>query len=352
MHAKPRIANRSDCEFSGSTRPDVIRVTHLFRRLYLLGNICEGARCTSPAQVTRKVFETIRPRSSLRSRISCVALAAWLVVLCAPLLPAGSAAAAGTESAILIPDPAAGVAMHATLFRPPGKGPFPLALINHGSEEDEWGRATMDMPSFPGVTDFLLAHGYAVVVPLRPGHGATGGPYLETQGSCRNADFVKAANATADSIAVAIDYMTKQPFIRPRGVLVVGNSAGAWGGVALAGRNLASVAAIVGFAPGRGGHEYNRPGNNCAPDRLVAAAGAFGSTARTPALWLYAANDTYFPPDLSRRMADAYRNAGGKLDYELLPPVGREGHGLILADGAATWAPYLEKFLAATPARH
>lgn len=242
--------------------------------------------------------------------------------------------------------------MHATLFRPPGPGPFPLVVLNHGSEEDEWRRATMDMPSFPGVTAWFLARGYAVVLPLRPGHGATGGTYLETQGSCGDADFLKSGYATADSIAATVDYMVKQPFIRAAGVIVVGNSAGAWGGLALASRNPPHVSAIIGFAPGRGGHRYNRPGVNCSPDRLVSGAAVYGKTAHIPTLALYAANDTYFPPDLSGRIADAYRSAGGHLEYDLLPPVGGEGHGLILADGPATWAPYLEKFLASIRKPH
>jgi hypothetical protein len=77
----------------------------------------------------------------------------------------------------------------------------------------------------------------------------------------------------------------------------------------------------------------------------VAAAGTFGATARIPSLWLYAANDTYFPPDLSGRMADAYRNAGGTIEYHLLPAISGEGHALIAQQAA--WAPYVDAFLKA-----
>lgn len=50
-------------------------------------------------------------------------------------------------------------------------------------------------------------------------------------------------------------------------------------------------------------------------------------------------------------MADAFHAVGGKVEYDLLPATGVEGHGLILTSGAeATWMPYLEKFLA--KARH
>ena len=247
----------------------------------------------------------------------------------------------------LIPSPQSGLMMRAALFRPPGNGPFPLAVINHGTNQVTIDRVPMPMPDFPGLTAWLVARNYAVLLPQRPGHGETGGRYLEDQGPCERPRYVESGQATADSIAAAIDFMTKQPFIRPTGVLVIGNSAGAWGALALASRNPKNVAAIVNFAGGRGGRNRGQPDNNCSPERLVAAAAEFGRTARIPTLWLYAENDSYFPPDLSRRMAAAYTAAGGKAGYVLLPPVPGEGHGLINASPpAAPWIVPLERFLA------
>jgi hypothetical protein len=63
-----------------------------------------------------------------------------------------------------------------------------------------------------------------------------------------------------------------------------------------------------------------------------------------PSLWLYAANDTYFPPELSARMAAAYETAGGAVEYHRLPPVGVEGHEL--AHGSTDWSPFMATFLA------
>lgn len=238
--------------------------------------------------------------------------------------------------------------MWTTTFRPPGAGPFPLAVINHGSTGNELQRAGYRLPDYAALTEWLVAHGYAVAVPQRPGHGKTGGPYYEDQGGCADADFRRAGLNTAASIAAAIDTMTHQPFIRKAGVLVIGQSAGGWGALALASQNYPPVKAVVGFAPGRGGRIDGEAGHNCAPDRLVAAARQFGEKTRIPSLWLYAANDSYFQPELSKRLADAYRMAGGRAEYHLLPPVGAEGHDLIHArEGVALWAPILEKFLKA-----
>ena len=140
-----------------------------------------------------------------------------------------------------------------------------------------------------------MAHGYAVAVPQRPGHGKTGGTYYEDQGGCANADFRKAGLNTAASIAAAIGFMIRQPFIRKNGAVAIGQSAGGWGVLALASQNYPPLKAVVAFAPGRGGRIDGVTGRNCAPDRLVAAARQFGEKTRIPSLWIYAENDSYFP---------------------------------------------------------
>lgn len=260
--------------------------------------------------------------------------------------PAGPEGGAQRQQLWLIPSSLKGVLMHSTLYRPPGDGPFPLAVINHGSDEDRARRAKVTLPAFPALTAWLVARGYAVLLPQRPGHGITGGRYLEGQGFCGNPDFKRAGLAAADSISSAIDFMQTQNFIAPGGIVVIGNSAGGWAALALASRNPDGVAAVVDFSGGRGGRDRNKANNNCAPDQLIAAAAAYGRTARIPTLWLYAENDSYFAPDLSRRMADAFGAAGGNAEYHLLPAVRGDGHALALTAGReATWKAPLEAFL-------
>ena len=246
----------------------------------------------------------------------------------------------------LIPSAEANIEMRASALLPLGRGLYPLAVINHGTTENDEQRAQYPAPKFDVVASWLLAHGYAVVLPQRPGHGETGGPYLESAGSCDHAHYAEAGYATADSIQSAIAYALRQPFVKQEPVLLVGNSAGAWGALALASRSASLVAGVINFSGGRGGHSYGIANQNCAPDHLVSAAAAYGRTAGAPTLWLYSANDSYFGPDLSRRMADAFRSAGGRAEYRLLPPVGEEGHSLIYSRAAVHyWGPIVEKFL-------
>jgi alpha-beta hydrolase superfamily lysophospholipase len=81
-----------------------------------------------------------------------------------------------------VPSPAMDAAAHALLFRPVGDGPFPLAVIAHASTQNVLRRAQMPQPEYRALAAWLVARGFAVLVPERPGHGATGGRYLEDQG--------------------------------------------------------------------------------------------------------------------------------------------------------------------------
>lgn len=260
--------------------------------------------------------------------------------------PQGAEQGAWRSQQWLIPLPGERLLMHATVLRPSGPGPFPLAVINHGSSQSSYSRGQFTPSLYKHVSRWFLERGHAVVLPIRAGHGPTGGPYFEDQGRCEDPDYEKAAAAAADSIQAAIDYLSAQPFVQKSGVVVVGHSAGGWGALALAGRNPAKVRAVVNFSGGRGGHADGQAGHNCAPERLVAAAGIFGRSARIPTLWLYSETDSYFAPALSRRMAEAFRAAGGRAEYHLLPPIIAKGHTFIeQAEAAPVWGPLLERFL-------
>jgi dienelactone hydrolase len=228
----------------------------------------------------------------------------------------------------LVPSPDPETAAHALLFRPSGDGPFPLALIAHASTQNVLRRAQMPQPEYRALAAWLVARGFAVLVPERPGHGATGGKYLEDQGGCDEADYSRSGYATADSIKAALGYLREQPFVRQDGTVIVGHSAGAWGALALAGENPKGVSAIIAFAPGRGGHANDLPNQVCAPHTLMQSAAEFGEDTQVPVIWLVAANDSYFSPDLSRQLADAFRTSGGRVDFRVLPASGSEGHWL------------------------
>ncbi|MGY8638922.1 alpha/beta fold hydrolase [Bradyrhizobium sp. 14AA] len=231
-----------------------------------------------------------------------------------------------------VPSPDTDIAAHALLFRPPGVGPFRLAIIAHASTQNGLRRAQMPQPEYRALAAHLVARGFAVLVPERLGHGATGGRYVEDQGGCDEADYARAGRATADQISRALEFLRKQDFIRKDAAILIGHSAGGWGALALANADPKTINTIIVFAPGRGGRANDEPGRICAPHALLAAAAEFGKSARIPVTWLVAANDSYFAPAFSKGLADAFRGAGGKVDFRTLPAVGSEGHWMIELD--------------------
>ncbi|WP_441233091.1 dienelactone hydrolase family protein [Bradyrhizobium sp. 930_D9_N1_4] len=228
-----------------------------------------------------------------------------------------------------VPSPDSDIAARALLFRPAGAGPFRLALIAHASTQNVLRRAQMPQPEYRALAAFLVTRGFAVLVPERLGHGATGGRYAEDQGGCDDADYLRAGRVTADEISRALEFLRRQDFIRKDAAVVIGHSAGGWGALALASADAKAISGITVFAPGRGGHANDEANRICAPHTLLAAAAEFGKAAHIPVTWLVAANDTYFAPTFSLGLADAFHGSGGKVDFRTLPAVGSEGHWLI-----------------------
>jgi len=235
--------------------------------------------------------------------------------------------------------------LKARIFKPSGNGPFKLAIISHGSPPSAAARPAMAVPRYISASTWLLERGYMVVMPLRRGYGDNS-PWAEHYGTCNGADYARAGNATADDMLATARYLATQPVVRPERILLVGVSAGGWGVVAAASRNPEGVFATINFSGGRGGHQGKYADENCAPGNLVKAAGVFGSRARVPSLWLYAKNDTFFDGDLSGRMFEAYKSAGGNVEYVLFPDFKKEGHNIFGdADGKRLWGQPADAFL-------
>lgn len=231
--------------------------------------------------------------------------------------------------------------LRATVFRP-GDAPGaegeharrPLVVINHGTSDAT--RLAVAMPVYYWLSRWFVERGYVVVLPQRRGHGATGGPMAESIGSCADPDHYRSGLAAADDIEGAANYMSAQPFVAPGETIVVGISSGGWAALALASRNPGNVRAVINMAGGRGGRPFGvRTDAVCGEERLIEAARTFGHTAHVPTLWLYAANDSYFRPDLARAMASAWQHAGGAADLHVFPAYGADGHNL--ADDRAGW---------------
>lgn len=231
--------------------------------------------------------------------------------------------------------------LEGVLIRPSGPGPFPIAIVTHGSPREAADRATMTPLRLVPQAQEFARRGWATLIVMRRGYGASPGPYAESNGGCDNPNYLISGERSAEDIRQAIRFMVRQPFADASRIISVGVSAGGLASVALTANPPPGLVAAISFAGGRGSRGDN---DVCIPDRLVGAYGTFGRTSRVPTLWVYAENDLFFGPPLARRFFDAFTKAGGKADFVAAPANGKDGHFLFSA-AIPVWTPYVDRFL-------
>lgn len=234
------------------------------------------------------------------------------------------------------------LALEAMEIRPRGMGPFPLAVIAHGTPATTGQRQRYTVEQYGTVATELARHGFAAVVVMRRGFGASEGGFAETTGPCGQSRYVEAGMESARDLHETVRAMAAQPHVDARRVVVLGQSAGGFAALALGAQPPPGLAAIVNFAGGRG--RFADRNAVCEPDKLVAAVAQFGRATRIAALWIYAENDLSFPPELARAMFQAYRAGGAAAELAMLPPFRDDGHRLFV-DGVERWRPVLDGFL-------
>lgn len=253
------------------------------------------------------------------------------------------------EQLWLLPSGDPDAPLRATLFRPEqdeNSQRFPLVVINHGT--DEATRLSVSMPIYYWLSRWFVERGFAVLLPQRRGHGATGGPLAEAVGNCESPDHRESGLRAARDLSTAIRFMQKQPFIDPQHIITAGISTGGWASLALASLDPVLIKGVINFAGGRGGHARGYRNAVCGESELVAAAGAYAARAPTvPTIWFYSRNDSFFGPELAKRMARAWQANGGTVEANILPAYNNEGHNI--ADDRAgwdLWGPRLDSFIA------
>lgn len=238
------------------------------------------------------------------------------------------------------------VNLTATIFRPGGSGPFPLVVLSHGTPPHAADRVKIGrFRRIPQIREFIN-RGFAVIVPIRRGFGATGGDYVEYIGKCTSPIYYEACRAAGSDIAATIDYAVKRPDIIPDCVILVGQSTGGFASLAAASMRSRGLIAVINFSGGHGGDPAAHPGEPCDPQSLRATLAKFSQTIKVPVLWHYAENDRYFAPQYANEWFSTFEKAGGKGRLVIQPPFGEDGHSLFNSkDGIPIWTKALDAFL-------
>jgi dienelactone hydrolase len=270
---------------------------------------------------------------------------------CAPeKFGSGDLTAAGSEPMISTSDERLPIRLsgstynlEARVFRPPGSGPFPLVVINHGTPVSIRDAGSEKL-GFTKAARWFVTQGFIVVVALRPGFGTSDGPYQESSSPCDNRDYVHDGRETAEVESAIVASAAGLPAVDPKRIVVVGQSAGGFGVIALADQPPQGVRGVISFAGGRGGDDHEHICGGA--QRLVKAAGVFGQANRVPQLWLFASNDHFFAPPVAHAMFEAYQaGSAPHVRFVDLPAFGDDGHKTLARADPSVWADPVLKFL-------
>jgi dienelactone hydrolase len=144
--------------------------------------------------------------------------------------------------------------MPITIFRPPGAGPFPLVVLNHGRAV-AGKRAEQRRARFEYAARYFVDKGFVVFVPTRIGYWETYGDFdPEDNWPCNAHSIETTSIAASDQVIAAVKYAKSQAYVDAKRWLVAGQSVGGLTAVVTVGRNPQGLMGGINFAGGMGGN--------------------------------------------------------------------------------------------------
>ena len=112
--------------------------------------------------------------------------------------------------------------IEAYIYQPPGPGPFPLIIFNHGSRSGKERKST----PFEYMGDLYRAAGYVVLVPERRGYGTSDGETFSEANAAKGPALVDRMELEADDVIAAADYAATLPYVDAKRIGIAGYSLG------------------------------------------------------------------------------------------------------------------------------
>lgn len=279
-----------------------------------------------------------RPLALIRLIRLFLALCGWLfsspAFPDAPVRPGTTPGAPLNEKILYVPvESSPAVSVQITLYMPSRGGPFPLALVNHGSSKDP--------ANAPRVADefipfYFLSRGYAVAMPMMRGYARSGG-HLAPHGC----DVIGIGQDAAHDIRAVLDRVKMLPGIDSSRIVVAGKSMGGWSTLVFGASNPPDVKGLLNFAGGVKESDCRTP-----DESLVTSAGQLGAKTRLRSLWLYGENDQTFATPTWQGMFRQYTAAGARAQLVDYGPFQKDAHAMTASGaGLPLWVQKADAFL-------
>jgi dienelactone hydrolase len=271
---------------------------------------------------------------------ACVSATAWDGSVCRRF---------ATRSVVRAPTPfvenGMAVELEVVLFTPPGPGPFPTVMFNHGSTGNGSDPSLFTVTwTSESVAQFFAGRGWLVAFPQRRGRGASDGLYDEgftpnrSGYSCEAAIALAGATRALSDLDAAVDYLRGRADVDSTRMLAAGTSRGGILAVAHLARRPEVYLGAVNFV---GGWLGEGCGDFALVNRTLFQQGA---AFQGPSLWLYATNDTFYSLDHSQANFAAFTAVGGQGTFEIFNRApGLNGHFLV--NDSALWGGELAAWL-------
>lgn len=228
--------------------------------------------------------------------------------------------------------------LETTIFTPPGEGPFPLAMINHGKATGNPRLHPRDR--FLALSGELVKRGYLVAIPMRRGFARSTGAFSGYD-ACEV--FVN-AYSQAKEIIQALHVLERRADVDKTRIVLLGQSYGGISSLVVGMQPREGLKGVINFS---GGIKLDERKGCLWRPLMVEAFGYIGSKSRLPTLWFYGDNDSLWGEDLPRELFTAYTAAGGKARMVSFgtDPNG-DAHGMVhRVQSVEIWLPELERFL-------
>ena len=277
-------------------------------------------------------------------------LVAAALLLACPLPAAAQASDAYITEIVTIPS--GGLKLRALLARPPGDGPFPVYIQNHGSMTiEEARRSPWTSIARDSLSDTLARNGYLVLLLARRGYKGSEGiasTYTQNEGSLADrdrsaADVMRGAEEETGDVIAALDYLSSLPYVDRERVGVGGISLGGLVSVMAAARDP-RFKALISMAGG-----YRQNGYRGLDEAWEPLQGIWEESARrihAPVLILWSKNDMLLERDVGRELEKDLRLAGKRVEMTVYPEFQQNGHYLFSRpEGYPLFVPDAMRFL-------
>lgn len=237
------------------------------------------------------------------------------------------------------------VQLEAMVYRTTDDARHPLIVINHGrsGKADERKNPAM-VKNYRAQAETLAQKGFTVIVPVRRGYGRSEGADAERSTA---ATIYQAGLEGAKDVAAVIGYMKSKSYVDSQHILLIGQSCGGLVSVAATTLHIPGVIGAVNFAGGLRHSDKQSGGWQLADEASLCGTYAeYGKSSRTPQLWIYTENDSFFPATLSPQLVAAFTQHGGNARFHLLSAFGKDGHQFFPNKATLpTWLPLFDSFL-------